>query len=222
MYEKQVQNGSENAVVFSCPSQKWRDFGGTSPLSVFAETMHPMSPEARLCVDENTFTVFLKKGKFLLSPSGGSHDHFFLIVKGVIRGYMLTDGVEITTWITEEYEFIGSIRNLGLENMESEEYLQALEDCILIAVPKRMLEYMYVQFPEAIIIRCKLLERSYRDAEERAYISRLPSAEKRYQRFAQTRASLLNRIPLKYIASYLGMQQETLIRIRARCLKHKK
>ncbi len=52
----------------------------------------------------------------------------------------------------------------------------------------------------------KVLEQNSKDAEERALLSRLPSAEKRYLRFLKTRPTLLGRIPLKYIASYLGMK----------------
>jgi hypothetical protein len=61
-----------------------------------------------------------------------------------------------------------------------------------------------------------LLEEYYAASEERAYISRLPSAEKRYNHFNATRPELLNRIPLKYVASYLGMSEETLSRLRGK------
>ena len=65
------------------------------------------------------------------------------------------------------------------------------------------------------IVGRKLLEQYYSEAEERAYISRIPNAGKRYRHFLDTKASLANRIPLKYIASYLGMTIETLSRIRS-------
>ena len=42
------------------------------------------------------------------------------------------------------------------------------------------------------------------------------SAEERYQLFLRDHVDLLNRVPLKYIASYLGIQQETLSRLRAK------
>jgi CRP-like cAMP-binding protein len=199
-------------------AMKWKGFGGVSPISAFMSRLHPLSPAAVSCIDEHTFPVLLKKGKFLISPFNDNHDHYYFILKGVIRGYMLADGLEITTWINEEYELVGSIRGMGLD-VHTGEYLQALEDTTLVGFPITFLDWMYEHFPEINIIGRKLLEQSYRDAEERAYISRLPSAEKRYERFARTRAGLLNRIPLKYSASYLGMKLETLSRIRSRFLK---
>jgi len=62
----------------------------------------------------------------------------------------------------------------------------------------------------------RLWEDNYRGAEERAYLGRIPSAEKKYKKFIEKNPNLMNRIPLKYIASYLGMTVETLCRIRAR------
>lgn len=198
--------------------EKWKDFKGVSPLTAIFKELYPLSGQAVECIDKSTFPLLIKKGKFLISPFDENHDNLYFIIRGVIRGYMLADGQEITTWINEEMELVGSIRNLGLE-IETEEYLQALEDTTLIAIPKSFLAYMYEHFPEVNIIGRIMLEKSYRDAEERAYISRLPSAGKRYERFANTRPNLLNRIPLKYTASYLGMQLETLSRIRAGLLK---
>ena len=91
-----------------------------------------------------------------------------------------------------------------------------IEDCHLIGIPYKLIEELYEKYVEANIIGRKIQERNYREAEERAYISRIPSAEKKYKRFIETRAPLLNRVSLKYIASYLGMTLETLSRVRSR------
>ena len=140
--------------------------------------------------------------------------HLFLILKGVVRAFIKEDGKEITTWINEENEIVGSIRSLGLD-LPPEEYIQAIEKSLLIAIPYKSVEYMYETFTEANIIGRMILEDNYRGAEERAYICRVPSAEKKYQRFLATRPGLTNRISLKYIASYLNMTNETLSRVRA-------
>ena len=126
---------------------------------------------------------------------------------------MTEDGREITTWINEENEVIGTIRNLGLAR-PSEEMVQAIEYCELIAIPYTVVEQLYRDYPEANIIGRIILEESYRDAEERAYISRIHAADKKYKRLMETRPNLCNRVPLKHIASYLGMTLETLSRIR--------
>jgi len=78
------------------------------------------------------------------------------------------------------------------------------------------LENLYLQFPEFNIVTRKLLERYYQDAEGRAFIARLTNAENKYTQFLAKYGHLSNRIPLKYIASFLGMTLETLSRVRKR------
>ena len=187
---------------------------GCKEIVYFFDQIHPVSPDAAQFLLKNTAYVFIKKGKFLRSPIDQS-DVVYFIVQGLIRGFIKDEGVEITTWINEEQNIVGSIRNLGLD-YETDEYLQALEDTLLIEISRASLEKLYDNFYEANIIGRKILERYYRDAEERAYLCRLPSAEKRYRRFALTRPSLLGRVSLKYLASYLGMKHETLCRVRAK------
>ena len=192
----------------------WKTTGGHSPLCAFFNTIHPLSKDATDCIDRDTSLLHLKKGSFLVKPGSSSNDLYW-VMKGVVRGYILEEGKEITTWINEENEVVGSIRNFGLE-IDSEEYVQVIENAELIVIPFALTTYMYANFPEANIIGRILLEENYRGTEERAYISRIPSAKKRYNRFVATRGELLNRIPLKYIASYLGMTLETMSRIRSK------
>lgn len=187
---------------------------GSSPLAVFFNSVYPLSPDAVAYIEDNTSLLKLGKGKLLVKP-GYNSDKLFWVLKGVVRGYITEEGKEITTWINEENEIVGSIRNLGLD-ISSDEYLQVLEDTELVVIPRAVIEHLYAHFPEANIIGRLLLEENYRGAEERAYISRIPSSEKRYRRFEQTRGALLNRIPLKYIASYLNMTLETMSRIRSK------
>ena len=160
------------------------------------------------------FLYFSKKNKFIISPVD-KNEHLFLIVKGVVRGFIKDEKTEITTWISKENEVVGTIRNLWLSG-ESEEYLQALEDVELIAIPHMLSEYLYENYTEANIVGRKMMELCYRSAEERAYLCRISSAEKRYKRFLVSFPDLINRVSLKYIASFLAIRLETLSRIRAK------
>lgn len=192
----------------------WKTPDGHSPLCTFFNAIHPLSQEAIAHIDRGTSPLKLKKGSFLVKPGAPSNDLYW-VMKGVIRGYIKEEGKEITTWINEENEVVGSIRNFGLE-IDSDEYVQVIEDAELIVIPHTLIAYLYANFPETNIIGRILLEENYRGAEERAYICRIPSAKKRYKRFVATRGVLLNRIPLKYIASYLCMTLETMSRIRGK------
>jgi CRP-like cAMP-binding protein len=197
---------------------KWNTKDGHSPVVPYFNIISPLSRDVIKELDENTFPLKIEKRKFLLKP-GSVADHLYFIVKGVIHGFIKDDGKQITTWINEENEIVGSIRTLGTTD-PCREYLQALEDCELVAMPVAFTEYLFEKYPETNFIGRRLWEYNYRGAEERAYICRITSAEKKYKHFLKTQPNLLNRISLKYIASYLGMTLETLSRIRSRQNKY--
>jgi CRP-like cAMP-binding protein len=81
------------------------------------------------------------------------------------------------------------------------------------------LQDLYAQSPEFNIVIRKLLQQYYRDAERRAFIARLTNAENKYKYFLTRYSHLANRIPLKYIASFLGITLETLSRVRKKLSK---
>lgn len=176
--------------------------------------IHAVSPGGADYLLKNTRYVTIRKGKFLRSPIDQVEVVYF-IVKGLIRGFIKDEGRDITTWINEENNIVGSIRNMALDGAINE-YLQALEDTTVIEISRTALDYLYDKFYEANVIGRKILEVYYRDAEERAYLCRLPTAEKRYARFVNTRQTLVGRVSLRCLASYLGMKEETLCRIRGK------
>ena len=192
----------------------WAKDGGQSPLAAFVNQVHPVSDEATMFINQHSFPQQVERGSYLLK-AGEIAKHIYFIRKGAIRGFIKEGTKEVTTWITAENEMVSSIRGFSLQE-PSLENLQAIERCDLVVATYESLQYLYNNFVEVNIVGRKLLERYYRDAEERAYISRIPNAAKRYRHFLETKSDLSNRIPLKYIASYLGMTIETLSRIRSK------
>ncbi|RYF92998.1 MAG: Crp/Fnr family transcriptional regulator [Chitinophagaceae bacterium] len=198
-------------------SEKWKAYGGVSPLVMVFQQIHPLPDEMVRLVNEQTYIVEVKKNKFVISPVT-RNENMFLIIKGVVRGFMKDEGQEITTWLNIENDVIGSIRNLFSADYPPE-YVQALEDVTLVCIPHSLTQYLYNNFNEANFIGRRVTEMYYQATEERAYIGRIMSAEKRYLRFLKTEGALLERLPLKYIASYLSMRLETLVRIRTKLAK---
>ncbi|RZK15767.1 MAG: Crp/Fnr family transcriptional regulator [Pedobacter sp.] len=193
---------------------RWKKYNDFSPLISIFKKFHPLNDEIEKRINQHTFPISYKKNKYLVSPVD-RNKYLFLIVKGVVRGFIKDGATEITTWIAKENEVVGTIRNLWIDG-DSEEYLQALEDVDLIAIPHVLSEYLYENFAEANIVGRKMMELYYRSAEERAYLCRISSAEKRYKRFLVSFPDLINRVSLKYIASFLAVRLETLSRIRAK------
>jgi CRP-like cAMP-binding protein len=193
---------------------RWKKYNDFSPLVSIFKKFHPLNDEIEKRINQHTFPISFKKNKYLVSPVD-RNKFLFLIIKGVVRGFIKDGDNEITTWIAKENEIVGTIRNLWIDG-DSDEYLQALEDVDLVAIPHVLSEYLYENFPEANVVGRKMMELYYRSAEERAYLCRISSAEKRYKRFLLSFPDLINRVSLKYIASFLAIRLETLSRIRAK------
>ena len=194
--------------------ERWKKYNNISPLIEVLKKFHPLNDEIERRINQHTFPISYKKNKYLVSPVD-RNKFLFLIVKGVVRGFIKDGSTEITTWISKENEVVGTIRNLWGEG-DSEEYLQALEDVDLIAIPHVLSDYLFENFTEANVVGRKMMELYYRSAEERAYLCRISSAEKRYKRFLVSFPDLIDRVSLKHIASFLAIRLETLSRIRAK------
>lgn len=173
---------------------------------------YPLSNTAAEYLGTIIHPVSFKKGKLLLK-AGELCDYVYFIRKGVVRGFIKEAAKDITTWITAENEMVTSISSLNSRE-PNEENMQAIENCEMLAISFSNLEGLYQKFPEFNILVRKLLQKYYRDAEGRAFIVRLSKAETRYLHFIKNHNHLANRIPLKFIASFLGMTLETLSRVR--------
>ena len=185
-----------------------------SAFTLFVKNIYPVSTAVQEFMNQRTYTKQLTKGELLVT-AGDMCPNLYLIRKGVLRSYVKEGIKEITTWISGEQELVTCITCFGLQQ-PARENIQALEDCELTVMSLEDLQYLYDNFPEANIVGRKILEKYYRDAEERAFIARLMEATSKYKHFIATKSDLLNRVPLKFIASYLGMTLETLSRIRSK------
>lgn len=194
--------------------QKWASFGGQSPLIAVFKSFHQLSPEIEAVINSQTFPVNFAKNKHIASPL--KHNRYiYLILQGAVHGYIKMGNKKITTWIAAENELAGTIRNLW-EDVMTDEYIETIENVLAIAIPHSMSKLLYENYPIANYVGRKMTEIYIKGASERAFIARLPTALKRYQRLLISYPHLMNRVPLKYIASFISMRLETLSRIRSK------
>lgn len=188
----------------------------TSPdISSVIDTLnyfYPISDGIKDYFRKHSYSCSFRKGKLLLK-AGEICEHIYFIKKGAVRGFIQEGTKDITTWITAENEVVSSISSLDARE-PAQENMQAIENCELLALTYADFQELYIKFPEFNILARKLLQKYYKDAEGRAFIARVTNAEKKYQMFLIRYGHLANRIPLKYIASFLGITLETLSRVR--------
>ncbi|MBO0948987.1 Crp/Fnr family transcriptional regulator [Fibrella forsythiae] len=93
------------------------------------------------------------------------------------------------------------------------EVIQTLEESVLVSLPYATLQTLYHTYPTFNIIGRVLTERYFLLAENRAYCLRRHTAPEKWAWFKVTHPQLQGRIPLKYIATYLGLSREHLQRL---------
>jgi hypothetical protein len=95
----------------------------------------------------------------------------------------------------------------------AEFYVEALEDSILYKVQKRDLEKLYHDFPVYREFGRKFAEEAFTILMFRTHSLHTKSAEERYRELLQI-PDFMQKVPLKYLASYLGVTDTSLSRIR--------
>lgn len=178
-----------------------------------SEIFH-LSEELKAELRKLTFRKRLKKGE-LLVKQGDLCDKMYFIVKGLTRGYIQKGKQDITLWISVEKDWETAISSFFRE-MPATENIQALENTILEGLYAKDIEYLCNRFKEVNTIMRLIFQEYYLSAEGRALMCRIGNASEKYNYFIEHRGDLINRVALKYVASFLGMRIETLSRLRAK------
>lgn len=176
------------------------------------DKIHPLSDEVRHFLSQHIQVRTFRKNE-ILHEAGEICKNIYYIKKGVLRGYYLFNGKEITTWFSQENQLAACISSFN-NIRPSKESIQVIEDAEVYILNIDLLQELYLLYPEFNFIARILYQEYLMEAEERAFIARLTEASLKYDYFVQVYGTLLRRIPLKYIASFLGMTLETLSRIR--------
>jgi len=159
-----------------------------------------------------------KKGDFLLKE-GQAIQYEYYIIKGFVRKYYLTDGIEKTTYFYVEGESI-SLNTELKEGKHSKFFLVCGEDCDLKVITKANIDEMFKRFPRFQNLCRKTTEKElqiYQNFFEQYMIS---TPEQRYVEILENRPDLIERVPQYHLASYLGVKPESLSRIRKRISKN--
>lgn len=175
---------------------------------------HRLSSEAENAL-QNCFTkIILNKNEFLLTQ-GNVCRHLYFLEKGALRGFYNLDGKEITHWFGFERDFVTSFHSF-ITGEAAVENIQLIESCTLWAIAKERLTELLNRHHDIERLVRIAYEKYYIRLEERFVNAQFKSAKELYEELMQQSPHILERVPLGFIASYLGISQETLSRIRSR------
>jgi CRP-like cAMP-binding protein len=165
---------------------------------------------------EYSFSFFkqigLKKGDYL-SREGQICTKLMIVKNGILRSFYNKDAEQLTTYFNIEGTIATALRSY-LKEVPAHENIQALTDVELLYIEKKDMNKLYDEIPSWNKIGRLVMEVLYVKMEERSISLQHDSARERYLNFLTEFPNVVNRIPLQYIASFLGITPETLSRIR--------
>lgn len=175
---------------------------------------YPLSADAQQALHNCFEKIILSKNEYLLRQDKVCR-HLYFLEKGAIRGYYILDGKEITHWFGFENDFVTSFHSFTTQQ-PAVENIQLLESSVLWAISKEKLMGLFEHYHEIERLVRIAYEKYYIRLEERYVNAHFKTAAQLYENLLYQTPHILERVPLGYIASYLGISQETLSRIRSR------
>ncbi len=168
--------------------------------------------ESKEALSEVCSTITVKKNE-ILQPVGHTCKTIYFLQSGIARIFYYKDGIDITESFAFEGNIVVRVESL-FTGKPSQKAIQILEDAEIVAINANKLFYLYDIFPQIERLFRLIFEAGYVETINRIESIQFHSAEERYLSLLNE-TNIVNQIPLKHIASYLGITQVSLSRIRA-------
>lgn len=156
------------------------------------------------CLVELMETKIFSNGETILDLN--ANDMFYIITEGIWRGYRMLDGEEQTLWLMCKDDVV-LIPSIGYT-------VESISESKAFCIAKSILDNICKKSHTISNILRTLFEFQYLNTMNWLTYLCLPTAEERYLTLLQNEPQVLQNVPLKYIASFLGITPQSLSRIR--------
>jgi CRP/FNR family transcriptional regulator, anaerobic regulatory protein len=159
------------------------------------------------------------KSKTLLLHAGEICKHSYFVNSGILRSFNINDNiVEYVLHFACEGWWIGDMYSL-LSQKPGNLFIEVLEDAEVVLLSKENQEELYEKIPKLERFFRILTENSLVAHQERLMDNLSLSAEERFEKFCSKYPTLIQKVPQKQIASYIGVTPEFFSKMKARMLK---
>ncbi len=181
--------------------------------------------QKRIVIPEGEFEKFLALWEFkkfnrneMILKSEEVPKFSIFVLKGCLRQYIINEKAEESiVYFAEERHFIGDLAALRSKTKSIYNF-QAIEECELLTISADNWEEAFIKFPWWAEAHVKGYQKWVINLHQQMSELQSLSGEMRYLNLLKTKAKLLQRVPQHYIASYLGINPETLSRIRKKII----
>lgn len=170
---------------------------------------------------QNAFHLKTVPKNTVLIREGTVSKEMFFVNKGLLRLYYINrSGDEITAFLFNENLFASCYESF-LTQTPSIQQLETLEESELLTISFEQLQVLYKTLPQINIISRVIADQRFINGQQILSSFILQTPFERYQNFLEKQPGLLLRVPLQYIASFLGITPVSLSRIRKRIASSK-
>ncbi len=180
----------------------------------FFQQIHPLKDESISAILDILSQKNFAKKAFLVKQGDISTELYF-VYSGCVREYFEdANANEINTWFGFENSIAVSTYSF-FSQKPSLTNIQAIEDLKTVVIRHEDLQRLFDQFHDIERLGRLIVEQYLVQIEEIKVILQTLSARERYEYIIKNKPEIIQRISLKYLASFLGIQLETLSRVRS-------
>ncbi len=177
------------------------------------DTIDPLPAPAKNLIKESIIETRFPKGHILFKADK-IETRIYFIKKGIARAYAYSGENQITFWFGKEGDPIVSMQNY-VNKQKGYEDVELLEDSELYELKTEKLQNLFLENIQIANWGRKFSELELIRSEERLISLQFDTATQRYLALLKKYPSIIQRVQLAHIASYLGITQVSLSRIRA-------
>jgi CRP-like cAMP-binding protein len=184
----------------------------------FIQQQHSMPQEAVTAILDQFEEKWIGKNDYFLKAGRISNEYFFL-ESGCMRAFTLdTAGDEVTTYFFTDHRVVFEASSFFMRAVSTEN-IQAITDCSGYSISFEKLNQLFHALPEFREFGRKMLVKEFAAFKQRTLSSINESAEQRYRGLLERQPAILQAAQLRHIASFLGITDTSLSRIRRELAK---
>jgi len=154
------------------------------------------------------------KAKTQIIKNGSIARDLFFIEEGLVRVYHYSDGKEVNTYFACDNQYISTYASV-VTQLPSHEILETITDSSILKINYQKLQQLYKRIPKFERLGRILAEKNYLCINDRTVIMQTQTAREKYLNFIETNEQkIVQQIPQRLIASFLGITPESLSRVR--------
>lgn len=201
-------------IIFSAPLRYyWYTYYFMNIIDSFIFQSRELAPEIRKKLESGITYLRVKKGE-MIQPVNSLVRNGYFVKKGLLRSYTVdSKGKEHIFMFAPEGWIIGDIE-AQTSNAPTVLYIDALEDSELEVISERTFFEIKENYPALLSMNTDKLTKRIAVLQRRVIMLMSATARERYEEFNRIYPNIVQRVPQKMIASYLGITPEALSKIR--------